>query len=236
MMLKNKSKDKRKLLRVGPKAPFSFVEAYKTLRTNLEFISASNNNKCQVILVTSSVPMEGKSNVAINLAITLAAGNKKVLMVDCDLRKGALTRYMGLNQTKKGLTNYFTGQCTMKEALYIDKTSNCVIMPSGPLSPAPAELLMGEKTRLAFDEMREEFDYIIVDAPPSVVVTDAAVISRLSDGVVIVVCPGLTTIQQAQQTKKNLEAVNAHVIGVIMNGCSAKEDRYYYSYNYDSND
>ena len=229
---KKGGKSHRKLLMVGPDAPFQFVEAYKSLRTNLEFLSASSG--CKVILITSSVPEEGKSNVAINLATTMAAGGKKVVLVDGDLRKGSLSRYLHLNRNRPGISNVVANQCTLTDALVRFKNVQFTLLPVGPLPPNPSEMLATPAVEALFKGLREYYDYVIVDTPPVSVVTDAAVMCRFADGVILVVRPGVTTTQGA---KKNLEAVHAHILGVVLNGYDAKraghKDGYYYSYSYD---
>lgn len=230
-------KSQRKLLMVGPDAPFQYVEAYKSLRTNLEFLSASSG--CKVILITSSVPEEGKSNVAINLATTMAAGGKKVVLVDGDLRKGSLSRYLHLNRNRPGISNVVANQCTLADALVRFKNVQFTLLPVGPLPPNPSEMLATPAVEALFKGLREYYDYVIVDTPPVSVVTDAAVMCRFADGVILVVRPGVTTTQGAQLSKKNLEAVHAHILGVVLNGYDAKraghKDGYYYSYSYDYN-
>lgn len=232
---KKGGKSHRKLLMVGPDAPFQFVEAYKSLRTNLEFLSASSG--CKVILITSSVPEEGKSNVAINLATTMAAGGKKVVLVDGDLRKGSLSRYLHLNRNRPGISNVVANQCTPTDALVRFKNVQFTLLPVGPLPPNPSEMLATPAVEALFKGLREYYDYVIVDTPPVSVVTDAAVMCRFADGVILVVRPGVTTTQGAQLSKKNLEAVHAHILGVVLNGYDAKraghKDGYYYSYSYD---
>lgn len=232
---KKGGKSHRKLLMVGPDAPFQFVEAYKSLRTNLEFLSASSG--CKVILITSSAPEEGKSNVAINLATTMAAGGKKVVLVDGDLRKGSLSRYLHLNRNRPGISNVVANQCTLADALVRFKNVQFTLLPVGPLPPNPSEMLATPAVEALFKGLREYYDYVIVDTPPVSVVTDAAVMCRFADGVILVVRPGVTTTQGAQLSKKNLEAVHAHILGVVLNGYDAKraghKDGYYYSYSYD---
>ena len=232
---KKGGKSHRKLLMVGPDAPFQFVEAYKSLRTNLEFLSASSG--CKVILITSSVPEEGKSNVAINLATTMAAGGKKVVLVDGDLRKGSLSRYLHLNRNRPGISNVVANQCTLADALVRFKNVQFTLLPVGPLPPNPSEMLATPAVEALFKGLREYYDYVIVDPPPVSVVTDAAVMCRFADGAILVVRPGVTTTQGAQLSKKNLEAVHAHILGVVLNGYDAKraghKDGYYYSYSYD---
>ena len=232
---KKGGKSHRKLLMVGPDAPFQFVEAYKSLRTKLEFLSASSG--CKVILITSSVPEEGKSNVAINLATTMAAGGKKVVLVDGDLRKGSLSRYLHLNRNRPGISNVVANQCTLADALVRFKNVQFTLLPVGPLPPNPSEMLATPAVEALFKGLREYYDYVIVDTPPVSVVTDAAVMCRFADGAILVVRPGVTPTQGAQLSKKNLEAVHAHILGVVLNGYDAKraghKDGYYYSYSYD---
>lgn len=231
-----KSHSHRKLYLVGKDAPFQFVEAYKSLRTNLEFLSATS--KCKTILITSSVPEEGKSNVAINLAITLAASNKRVVLVDCDMRKSAISRYLRIPRNRPGLTNVITSRdiSALPDALMRMKENNITVLPVGTIPPNPAELLSAPIVEQIFSALQQAFDYVIVDTPPVSVVTDAAVLSRVADGVLLVVRPGVTTIQGAQLSKKNLESVKAHILGVVMNGYNAKKtghkDGYSYAYSY----
>lgn len=234
-MAKKEKHSHRKLMLVGPNAPFQYVEAYKSLRTNLSFLSGTS--QCKVVMVTSSVPEEGKSNVAINLSMTLAEDGKRVLLMDCDLRKGSLSRYLNVKRSHPGISNVVAGQCGLSEALVTVNNEQFTLLPVGPIPPNPAEMLATDKMASLLKAAREAFDYVIVDTPPVSVVTDAAVLSRLVDGTVLVVRPGVTTIQGAQLSKKNLEAVNAHILGVILNGYNAKrtgkKDGYYYSYTYD---
>lgn len=231
----NKKKSQRKLLAVGPDAPFPFVEAYKSLRTNLEFLSDTSD--CKTILVTSSVPEEGKSNVAINLAMTMAATGKKVVLVDGDLRKGTLSRYLHVAKNHAGISNMIAGKGNWDETLVTINDTDLVLLPTGPLPPSPAEMLASDKMQQMFEDLENYADYVIVDTPPISVVTDAAVLSRVADGTILVVRPGVTTIQGAQLSKRNLEAVHARILGVVVNGYdvkhSTKRDGYYYSYSYD---
>ncbi len=235
----SKKREHHKLFMVGANAPFQFSEAYKSLRTNIEFLSAADD--CKTIMVTSSVPNEGKSNVAINLAITLADSGKRVVLVDCDMRKSTISRYLHIPRDHMGLTNIITGkECTpLANAMVNYKDLGIVVMPVGTRPPNPAELLATKAVESTFDALKQVYDYIIVDTPPVSVVTDAAVLCKYVDGVLLVVRPGITTIQGAQLSKKNLEAVNARILGVVMNGYNVKKagkkDGYYYSYSYEYN-
>lgn len=227
----------RELLRVGDDAPFQFTEAYKSLRTNIEFLSATS--ACKSILVTSSVPEEGKSNVTVNLAMTMASAGKKVILVDGDLRKGTLSRHLNVSKSRShsGVTSMLTGNAVWKDVLVPMPDPNLILVPAGPNPPNPAEMLASPKMQKFMEDLSMYADCVIVDTPPVSVVTDAAVLSRWVDGVLLVVRPGVTTIQGAQLSKKNLEAVKAHILGVVINGYdtrkSSRKDGYYYSYSYD---
>ena len=222
----SKNTSHRKLYTVGSDAPFQYVEAYKSLRTNLEFLS------------TSSVPEEGKSNVALNLAMTLTASGNRVVLVDCDLRKATISRYLRIPRNHTGLTNVITSkdEGALAAALVRVKDSGITVLTAGTIPPNPTELLSTPMTEKIFASLQKAFDYVIIDTPPVSVVTDAAVLCGIADGVLLVVRPGVTTIQSAQLSKKNLEAVNAHILGVVMNGYngtqSGRRDGYSYAYSY----
>ena len=232
----SKNTSHRKLFTVSSDAPFQFVEAYKSLRTNLEFLSSAGN--CKTILITSSVPEEGKTNVAVNLAMTIAASGKRVVLVDCDLRKATTSRYLRIPRNHAGLTNVITSkdEGALAAALVRVKDSGITVLATGTIPPNPTELLSAPMTEKIFASLQKAFDYVIVDTPPVSLVTDAAVLCRMADGVLLVVRPGVTTIQSAQLSKKNLEAVNAHILGVVMNGYNGKQsgrrDGYSYAYSY----
>lgn len=232
----SKNTSHRKLFTVSSDAPFQFVEAYKSLRTNLEFLSSAGN--CKTILITSSVPEEGKTNVAVNLAMTIAASGKRVVLVDCDLRKATSSRYLRIPRNHAGLTNVITSkdEGALAAALVRVKDSGITVLAAGTIPPNPTELLSAPMTEKIFASLQKAFDYVIVDTPPVSLVTDAAVLCRMADGVLLVVRPGVTTIQSAQLSKKNLEAVNAHILGVVMNGYngtqSGRRDGYSYAYSY----
>ena len=232
----SKNTSHRKLFTVSSDAPFQFVEAYKSLRTNLEFLSSAGN--CKTILITSSVPEEGKTNVAVNLAMTIAASGKRVVLVDCDLCKATISRYLRIPRNHAGLTNVITSkdEGALAAALVRVKDSGITVLAAGTIPPNPTELLSAPMTEKIFASLQKAFDYVIVDTPPVSLVTDAAVLCRMADGVLLVVRPGVTTIQSAQLSKKNLEAVNAHILGVVMNGYNGKQsgrrDGYSYAYSY----
>lgn len=226
-------KNKTKL--ITKDAPFQFVESYKSLRTNLSFASVNSNNK--IIIVTSSIPGEGKSTVALNLSITLAASESKVLIIDCDLRKPALHKYLGLSRSKiGGLTNVLSGSKSVEECIVHFNDIGISFLSSGPIPPNPAEILGSKKMETLIKELSKKFDYILLDTPPVSVVTDAAVLSNFADGVLFVIRQNYTNYETAQIAKRNLENVEAKVIGCVLNNFKAKKSNKsydYYSYKYE---
>lgn len=220
-------------------APFAYAEAYKTLRTNLSFASISRQYK--KIIITSAIPNEGKSTVAINLAITLAEGGARVLLVDCDLRNPTLRRPMRVRPDfNVGLTALLTGNATLEECVFTQQKMKCDVLLAGTTPPNPVELLSSPQMEQLLNQLSERYDYIICDAPPVSVVTDAAALSRFCDGVILVVRQKTSTRDQVWQAKRNLDAVQANIIGTILscydisNDTQAVNPYYggYYHYGY----
>ena len=170
--------------------------------------------------------------------MTLTASGNRVVLVDCDLRKATISRYLRIPRNHTGLTNVITSkdEGALAAALVRVKDSGITVLTAGTIPPNPTELLSTPMTEKIFASLQKAFDYVIIDTPPVSVVTDAAVLCGIADGVLLVVRPGVTTIQSAQLSKKNLEAVNAHILGVVMNGYNGKQsgrrDGYSYAYSY----
>jgi capsular exopolysaccharide synthesis family protein len=210
----------------NPKSPAS--EAYRTLRTNIQF--ASFDKDMQVVMVTSSGPEEGKSTTAANLALTVAQTGKKVLIVDCDMRRPTLHRKFQVSN-QVGLSNLLVGELDFEEACQ-SHVDNLYILTSGTVPPNPAEMLSSKKMRDFLLKARNEFDYIILDTPPVIAVTDAQLLSTLSDGVLLVVSSGEADREAAARAKTLLEKVNANIIGVVLNKVNMKSRRGYGAYYY----
>ena len=220
-------------------SPFSYKEAYKSLRTNLSF--ASINKQCKTIIITSSIPNEGKSTVAVNLAISLAESDAKVLLIDCDLRKSTLRRLLRVRpEYYIGLTSLLTGNSTPKECIFKHPKINCDVLLAGATPPNPAELLSSPQMEELLKQLSNQYDYIICDTPPVSVVTDAAAMCRFCDGVILVVRQKYSTKEQVWMAKRNLDAVEANIIGTILSCYDMSDDvqsakmyyRGYYQYGY----
>lgn len=215
-------------------APFAFVEAYKTLRTNLQFSSITNNYK--KIVVTSSIPGEGKSTVAINLALSLQNDGSRVLLIEADLRKPAIQRYLHLGSVgNAGLSNLLAEREKLEQSLILLSDSELSVILAGPIPPNPAEMLGSHKMGELVDKLGKDFDYVIFDTPPVSVVTDAAVLSKWCDGVILVIKQKFADKQTVLLAKENLSKVGAHVIGCVLTDFKASQSKHsyaYYNYNY----
>lgn len=204
-------------------APFAYAEAYKTLRTNLSFASISKQYK--KLIITSAIPNEGKSTVAINLAHTLAESDAKVLLIDCDLRNPTLRRLLRVRpELNGGLTALLTGAASLEECIFNYPKMKCDVLLAGTKPPNPVELLSSHQMKDLMDSLSEKYDYIICDTPPVSIVTDAAALSQFCDGVILVVRQNVSTRNQVWAAKRNLDTIQANVIGTILSCYNMADD------------
>ena len=212
----------------------SITEAIKTVRTNLRFSSV--NKKIKTILITSSLMGEGKSFISANLGATFANAKEKVLLIDCDLRRGRQQRIFDKDKTELGLSNLLIDD-DWKDNLdtYIQKTEvkRLDVITTGSIPPNPTVLLESKKIEMILDKLKEKYDVIILDSPPVQGLTDALILTRLTDVVLIVASCKKTSIELLENTKQALENVNANIAGVVLNQVEQKESKYYYSRYYE---
>jgi capsular exopolysaccharide synthesis family protein len=199
------------------------AESYRTIRTALLLSKAEHPPK--VILLTSPAPGEGKTVTTVNLGMALAQSGQTVLVVDADLRKGRCHKLVNV-PNKAGLANVLTGQVGLRSAIAETAISNFYILPRGVLPPNPADLLMSHKMQQIVNELRNSFDFVLIDSPPAIAVSDAAVISSLSDGVLMVFHGQKTTVQAARRAVERLDSINAALLGVILNGVDIRNPDY----------
>jgi polysaccharide biosynthesis transport protein len=203
---------------------FSIVaESYRTIRTALMLSQAERPPK--VILLTSPCPNEGKTVTTLNLAIALAQGGKRVLAIDADLRKGRCHQLLH-RKNYRGLANVLTGDVDVKQVIQETSIKDFYLLPRGSLPPNPADLLMSQRMRDILNELRTLFDFIVVDSPPIIAVSDAAVLSVLCDGVVLVFNGEKTTTPSARRATERLDKVGAHILGVILNAIDIRDPEY----------
>lgn len=207
------------------------VEAYRVLRTNLQFVNVDSTSR--IFVVTSALPGEGKSTTTCNLAIALAEAGHRVLVIEADLRRPKAADYFGLEQTV-GLTTVLVGRVPFADAVQ-HAAPGCDVLASGATPPNPAELLQTEAMRRLLADVRAEYDYVLIDAPPLLPVTDAALLASQSDGAILVVRHNSTTRDEVRDSVERLQSVGARLLGTIANMAPAAKrggSRYGYGYGY----
>jgi capsular exopolysaccharide synthesis family protein len=208
----------------NPRSPIS--EAYRTLRTNLEFTSLDKPIRSMV--VTSAAPEEGKSTTLANLAVAVAQAGRKVILLDCDLRRPSLHQIFDARNTP-GFTDMMRDDALMsKPPLQETGVPNLYLLPSGTLPPNPAELLGSRRMSEVIAALLQHAEMVLFDAPPVIAVTDAAVLASKVDAVLLVISAGKTKREQAKKAKALLDKVNAHLIGTVLNNVKGETSLYQY--------
>ncbi len=212
---------------VGANVSFAAMEAYKLMRTKLQF-SFVDEQKCHVIGVCSAMAGEGKSVTSVNLAYSMAQLDKRVLLIDCDMRRPSLNIKLGLKKIP-GLSNYLTRQVQEQEAIqkYGDEEANFDVICAGRNPPNPIELLSSLRMKTILEEFREKYDYIILDLPPIEEVSDALVASKLVDGTLLVVRQNYCNTHALSGAVKQFDFVESRILGIVLNCSSDKGARYY---------
>jgi capsular exopolysaccharide synthesis family protein len=210
-----------------PKSNYS--ECYRSIRTSLLLSGAESSLKS--LIVTSPLPAEGKTATVSNLAVTLAQMNKKVVLIDADLRKARLHRIFK-TKNLNGLTKYLTGSLEVRDLLRPTEVRNLYLINSGPLPPNPTELLGSERMAALVRTLREEFNFILFDTPPILAVSDAMVLGPVIDGVILIVWGGKTPREALMRAKENLDLLKVKSLGVIINNLNIKQHSYYYKNYY----
>lgn len=220
-----------------PKSPIA--EVFRTLRTNIQFMNSQK--QLNTLLITSTMPGEGKTWVASNLAITFAQAGKKVALIDCDMRKGRLHKMFQIDPVP-GLSNYLsgigeTGRVENDDILkYIRKNEveNLYVITAGNVPPNPSELLASDLTNNMLERLKETFDIVILDGTPCMLVTDSVILSRIVDTTIIVTAHKVTKKDSLQKVKKAIENVGGKIAGVVLNKIPVNIDKYESTYYYSS--
>lgn len=208
------------------KKNFQLEEAYKTLRSNIQF----SGSDIKVIGFTSSQPDEGKSSVSLNLAVSMAELGKKVMFIDGDLRKSVLLGRYRINKPIKGLTHYLSGLNSLNQVIYSANVDNLHLIFSGQLPPNPSELLNGKIFSDLVSDLKKEYDYIIIDTPPLGAVIDAAIVAQNCDGMVLVMESNAISYKFAQKIKEQLDKTETKTLGVVLNKVDMSDSGYYGKY------
>ncbi len=223
-----KAKERPLIVHMDPRSPRA--EAFRTLRTNLQFLDIDASPS---FLVTSSIPGEGKSTTAINVAIALADAGSRVMLIDADLRRSKVAAYMGI-EGGAGLTDVLIGRAELDDVVQRWGSEELYVLPAGKVPPNPSELLGSRAMTELIDRLEKEFDAVIFDAPPLLPVTDAAILAKRAGAVIMVAASGRTTRHQFSGALAALEHVGAHVGGVVLSMVPLKgPDAYgYQGYGY----
>jgi capsular exopolysaccharide synthesis family protein len=225
---KNDPQSRKRFLITDLEKNSASAEQFRTLRTNMQFIQI--DTRLKTIVVTSSYPSEGKSTIAANLSIVLAQQEKKVLLIDTDLRKPSVHYSFKLSNST-GFTNVVTNQTGLKSAVKRSSTPNLSILSSGPLPPNPSELLGSNRMKRFVEEAKKQYDYIIFDAPPVNAVTDGLILSSIVDGTILVVRHSNTEIDAAKKAVSSIKKVEGNLLGAVLNDCPVTA--HHYSHYYD---
>jgi polysaccharide biosynthesis transport protein len=209
--------------------PPNFAEAIRGVRTNVLFSSADEG--VRLIVVTSAGPGEGKSLFSSNLSVSLAQAGQRVLHVDADMRRPRVHAIFETAQ-EPGLSNLLVGDCKPSEAIRKTAVQNLCVLPAGMIPPNPAELLGSKRCEEFFATLGQNFDWVVLDSPPVLAVADASILGNTATGVVFVVGADQTSRQAARAALEQLEAVQAHVIGAVLNRVDLEKNPYYYSAYY----
>jgi polysaccharide biosynthesis transport protein len=222
-----KKRDRTQIVALeGASSPLA--EAYRTIRTNLAFIA--RDGRVKVLIVTSPSMGDGKTTTVANLAVVLAQAGKRVIAVSADLRKPRLHRFFDL-ENRTGITNVLSGQAPLSDCvLRVEGLKTLRLLPSGPVPPNPAELLGSEEMQVLLGQLRDAADFVLVDSAPVLAVSDALALAPMSDGVLIVADAANTTRDALAHTREQLEQVDAHIVGGILNNLDQSRAKYYPSY------
>lgn len=207
------------------------AEAFRRLRTNLQFLDVAD--RLETIVVTSSLPGEGKSTVAINLAITLADAGSRVALVDADLRRPSVAEYMGL-EGGVGLTTVLIGQATIDDVIQPWGSGAVHVLPAGQVPPNPSEMIGSRAMAWVLGELTKTYDVVIIDTPPLLPVTDAAILARIAGGALLVSGANRLHRNELSEALGSLEAVGARVLGVVVNHLARKQSESYAYYGPDA--
>lgn len=219
--------NKRRLI-VQEQAKSPIAEAYRTLRTNIQF--SKSDGELKTIMFTSSGPGEGKSTTTSNTAVAMAQSGKRVILIDCDLRKPVQHKIFA--KRNKGVTNALVEEIDPLKLLQETEVDNLLLLPSGPIPPNPSELLGAARMQQIIECLKEHCDLLIIDAPPVVAVTDASVLAAKVDGIALVVNAGSNRPEMVQKAKELLVKAKGHILGVVLNRVEIEEEHAYYYYYY----
>ncbi len=222
--------------------PFDVTEAFRNLKASLS-VSVPKKQGGVAIMVTSAYPTDGKTTVTANLALMFAQSDAKVVLVDADIRKGRINRYFHV-KSECGLSDCLSGQKTLDEVTHQSKVNpNLSVITCGTRSPKPYELLESNEMKNLLEELRAKYDYILIDTPPVLVISDALVLTPITDGTVLVCRHQVSYVSDISRAINTLQFAKTNILGVVVNGYKASaidkiggNYKHYYYYDYSDND
>ena len=221
------SVEEKRMFILNDKTPFQVKESYKGLRTNIIFsLPEAESNK---IIITSSLASEGKSTTCVNTAISFAETNKKVIIVDCDLRRPNIANLLDISQ-KPGLSNVLVRMNDLHSVIRKNVRENLDVLVSGEIPPNPSELLDSAKMQEVIETLGKEYDYVFIDTPPVLAVTDTAILTKYCSGVLLLAHYNQTDRSAVAEAVEQLRLANAKILGGIFNGVEGEGDGYKYKY------
>ncbi|MGG3280303.1 CpsD/CapB family tyrosine-protein kinase [Paenibacillus solani] len=204
--------DSSLIVSMNPKSPIS--EVYRILRTKIHF--SSKDQELKTLMITSTQTGEGKTTTISNLAVTYAQEGKRVLLIDADMRKPSLHRVFSV-PNHQGLSTLLIGHTSVQDSIQETIVSNLSLLPSGPVPANPAELMDSAVMRELLEQLKPEYDVILLDTPSVLSVSDSVIVSALCDGVVMIVASGKVRKDHLRKAKEQLDHVNAHMLGIVIN-------------------
>ena len=210
-----------------PKNPAA--EAYRVIRTGVQFAQAGK--ELQTIALTSCTPNEGKSTTIANLAVVLTQAGKSVLLIDCDMRNPTVHKNFNLSN-KVGLSSCISMGTALADAVQATGIEGLDALTAGVIPPNPSELLGSEQMKNLLQRAKEEYDYVLIDTPPVMPVTDALIVSRFVDGMILVIASAEVKVEMAREVKNQLVNAGANILGVVLNKVRSEHHGYGYGYYY----
>jgi capsular exopolysaccharide synthesis family protein len=205
------------------------VEAYRTIRNSIRY--ASVDKPIKSLVITSSIEFEGKSSAASNIAINFSMEDKKVILIDFDLRRPTLHKYFHISNNK-GVTNVLAEGLQLKEAIRQTNVNGLALLPSGPVPPDPGRLVESQKVKEIIDALKEMYDMVIIDTPPAMIVNDAHVVGALADGMLYVIESGRATFPMIEHAQELMAKAGINLVGVVLNKFRIQGHSYYHHYYY----
>ena len=205
------------------------TEAYRVIRTSIQFAQAGKELK--TLAVTSCIPNEGKSMTAANLAVVLTQAGKSVLLLDCDMRNPTVHKNFGLSN-KLGLSSCISMGTALSDAVQKTSIEGLYALTGGVIPPNPSELLGSEQMKNVLQRAKEQYDYVLIDTPPVMPVTDALIVSRFVDGMILVIASAEIKVEMARAVKNQLQHAGANILGVVLNKVRSEHHGYGYGYYY----